>query len=503
MRRRKSWLCFLLTAALCLSMAAPAFAAENTITFVLKNTSGQTVKTVPAYQGDATEYGPDQDAQVRSTYYDSDTKTVYDLDAGQEVSGALSGDKVFTYTQYTEASSAAGDSGSTGKTTSDTTQASYNVVVRYVDEAGKVISTRTITMNGRNHEFYGPLVFSHTEGNKTTYYTAVGSNKVTFTWNDKTTLTQDIVYQKVDTAQSGVTWTIYYMNAETGDTLGSVTQNVAPGETATKALNDTMQFDGAVYHLNAFYKSGEISYTYGKGTPISYVYYDPDGYDTSEKTRSITIEYRNIADGSVVKTAAVEVSSYATGDTEVDLDTNFEQNGVTWVLAKGQKTPLAVSYFSPKDTYQVYVRDVNDTANENTIVVYEDVVENGGTITNTVTNRVVTGTTTAIAWNTVTGATRTLGTFGVNGQQLAGGQNSPVYANNNNNNSTNSTNANGGTDVSEDGVALSRDAAPQASAAGQSNGSLTAAIAVAAGVGALALLLLLIILFRRKKRQDA
>lgn len=488
---------------LCLAMAMPAFAADNkTITFELKDTSGKVVKTVEAYKGDANKYGPDEDAQVRTTYYDNGK--AYDLDAGQAVSGTLDGNKTFTYTQYQKNN--ASDDKTSGSTTGGDVAKSYDVVVRYVDESGKVISTRTITMNGHDHEFYAPMIFSRTENDKTAYYVAKDSNKVVFKWNDKNTLTQDIVYQKLNNTQSAVNWTIYYMDAETGKMLGSATQAVAAGETGTKALNRTMQFGGKTYHLNAFYKSGRISYTYGSGRPISYVYYDPDGYNTSKKSRTITIEYRNIADGAVIRKKQVKVSSYASGETSVDLETKFDADSKSYVLAKGQKTPVSVGYFSPRDTYQVYYRDVNDKANANTIVVFEDVIEDGGVITTTVTNRVTPGTTTAVAYNPTTGASRNLATFGANGRQLAGGQNTNAAAdgNNNNNNavSQNNGNRNGngnGNDVSEDGVNLQRDRAPQAGGHQTASGFATG-IALAAGIAALAVILLLAFFRRNKKR---
>lgn len=189
-------------------------------------------------------------------------------------------------------------------------------------------------------------------------------------------------------ADEAVTWNLILMDGTTNTRLGAETMDVEPGE--------TVEFDAAAHAPAGYVPSQETyTYTYGGENLVQYVYYTPDGYVPTE-SYTVTLQFVNIADGAVLQSESVMVNPGA--DTEITCPAEFTAGDNTYVRLGGQSDTYRHSYYSPKRTYTIYYRDVNDTLYANTIIT------NIETVT---TERTETGVTYVEDVTTVTGGTVT------------------------------------------------------------------------------------------------
>lgn len=189
-------------------------------------------------------------------------------------------------------------------------------------------------------------------------------------------------------ADEVISWNLILMDGTTNTRLGAETMDVQPGE--------TVEFDAAAHAPAGYVPSQETyTYTYGGENLVQYVYYTPDGYVPTE-SYTVTLQFVNIADGAVLQSESVMVNPGA--DTEITCPAEFTAGDNTYVRLGGQSDTYRHSYYSPKRTYTIYYRDVNDTLYANTIIT------NIETVT---TERTETGVTYVEDVTTVTGGTVT------------------------------------------------------------------------------------------------
>lgn len=189
-------------------------------------------------------------------------------------------------------------------------------------------------------------------------------------------------------ADEVISWNLILMDGTTNTRLGTETMDVQPGE--------TVEFDAAAHAPAGYVPSQETyTYTYGGENLVQYVYYTPDGYVPTE-SYTVTLQFVNIADGAVLQSESVMVNPGA--DTEITCPAEFTAGDNTYVRLGGQSDTYRHSYYSPKRTYTIYYRDVNDTLYANTIIT------NIETVT---TERTETGVTYVEDVTTVTGGTVT------------------------------------------------------------------------------------------------
>ena len=189
-------------------------------------------------------------------------------------------------------------------------------------------------------------------------------------------------------ADEVISWNLILMDGTTNTRLGTETMDVEPGE--------TVEFNAAAHAPAGYVPSQETyTYTYGGENLVQYVYYTPDGYVPTE-SYTVTLQFVNIADGAVLQSESVMVNPGA--DTEITCPAEFTAGDNTYVRLGGQSDTYRHSYYSPKRTYTIYYRDVNDTLYANTIIT------NIETVT---TERTETGVTYVEDVTTVTGGTVT------------------------------------------------------------------------------------------------
>ena len=82
-------------------------------------------------------------------------------------------------------------------------------------------------------------------------------------------------------------------------------------------------------------------------------------------TRS-TLQFVNIANNAVLQTETVTATPGA--DTIISCPASFSVGGNTYVRLDGQNDTYRHSFYSPKRTYTIYYRDINDILYANTVI---------------------------------------------------------------------------------------------------------------------------------------
>lgn len=302
------------------------------------------------------------------------------------------------------------------------TNTSYQVLVQYIDDAdGSVITTRTFRVDGRDYTFIAPKSFSVTSGGQKVFYRSTGETTISHKVSD-TARTYQVHYQKLTAGSTEpYSWYIQFYSSETNRSIGYRTVEVKPGETASftapAVLAAKETSDGGKYTINKKFENQTYSHEYSDTDHTMYVYYDPEGYrnTTETRTRTISIQYVNIADGSVLQSQQQNVTSDAAS--EITFPESFDERGVHYRRVDGQVSSVTGSFFSPKEVYTAYYYDENNTQFRTSVITTEEVQE--AVVNGPTTYRVLPGITRTVVTNTATGVSRTAATSDETGAQIA------------------------------------------------------------------------------------
>lgn len=292
----------------------------------------------------------------------------------------------------------------------------FQAVIHMVDEAGNTLMTDRVNVS-RVYTYALPETFVLTrDGIAASYtYTGVGSVITLRPGDAEGAATKDytFTYRQTATDSADIGWIIRKVNGVTGAQIGTETIPVKPGETVTyNAAN--LELDGSTFTAVG---GGSYSYTYGGSNLLQTVYYVPAGYQP-QGNYDITVQYRNIADGTVLHSETVAATPDA--DATVTAPATFGD----YVRLNGQSDSYSHSYYSPKRTYTIYYRHVNDTLYEDTVITVTQTVTTTRTEYNTITLPPVDGGTTdggLIDNGTTDLGTVDGGTAGTTGTGTAGG----------------------------------------------------------------------------------
>ncbi|MCH4014380.1 MAG: hypothetical protein LKE64_08660 [Solobacterium sp.] len=541
--------------------------AAQTVTFKLHNSDG-TEKTFSFTLKDGETYGPglSDTVSVRDTYFDKETRKDYDLQEAVPASGSK-GTATFNYVEHTDSvltyklycvdeNGAILETipitlepntaktievpeeltiGNTVYTTDEKsvsvdynnkslsrsvvykvkdTAGAYPVTVNYVDEDDKLLATRTFTVNDKQVVFSAPTVFAVTEGNKTVYYQIKDEKDAVITHNpDDSTRTYTIQYVNAANVGASYSWYIMQYDASDNKCLGVIKKEVKKGKTVTFDPSTDNTING--YTVNGNFED-KLSHTYGDANHVSYVYYDPEGYHntTDVPDKTVTVNYVDIATKSILKTAQVNLNK--TEDTLISFDDSFDLNGIHYVRVDGQLASTEHNYYSPRTTYTVYYRDINNTDFEHVVIHTEEVLETvvtegtTRTIVNPIVRRVTvvnteTGETETIAVEDAAGNTiQTNGTASSNSSNNNGINNNNATASNDNGNSSDNSNSDNGTDNVIDGIKAEDIDTPQGNinlkgSQAKDNSRVILYSGLAAGIA----LVFFIILFYKRKHKKA
>lgn len=448
-------------------------------------------------------YGPDGTISVRSTYYDQATGKDYDV-AQDDYEGTVGDRDSEIDIQYKEHEAAenpsstyyciASDTGAIiaqvsseadlkneitsgditykrngSKPTPDENDSSaydviytpyestvdhYTFTVKYVtsgsDGTEKVLATRTFNVNGKTTTFYAPKVFSSTSDGVTTYYEAIGDTKITKEPDDPER-EATIEYKTQTEDNKPYTWYILFYNAQTNRCFDSKEVEVTADAGATFTPENSITINGTNYTIN---KAFQKTYTqaYKDTNHVSYIYYDPEGYNNSSEIqkKNINIQYVDIATGNVLQSTTQEVTS--SGDTTISFPDSLDKDDVHYLRVQGQVASVDYNFYSPKETYTVYYYDENNTEFRTSVITTEEVQE--VTVTDgTTTYRVIPGITRTIVTNTDNGVSTVVATNDSTGAAIVPTPAGNIQLNSDNTENTDGSDGTSVTDTSAAGAA--------------------------------------------------
>jgi hypothetical protein len=335
------------------------------LTFIDED-SGKTLYSEKDKAPVGTKLGPDSDVQVRTTWYDQDTGTDYDLDEKKSpmpTDTSLSEDEsdnhfTFYYKKHSDSS------------TDVTDDTHYTVTVDLVDQNGTSIGTRTFSVNGRDCVFYAPEIVKTTdaEGQSVYYEIADKSDRKIVHRVGKDPKSYTIRYDSFN-GKDSYKWYILEYDAKTNEVIGQEAVTVRQGETKKFTPKETMTVDGTNYTLASEFRSG-LTHTYGDRDRVSYVYYEPEGWNKEEASKTITVSYRNVRTNSIIKSVTKKCDPEKTVDFSIPQE--FSEGGVDYVRVGGQSDTISHSWYSPKEEYTVYYRDKKDTDFSAAVITTEE-----------------------------------------------------------------------------------------------------------------------------------
>ena len=348
-------------------------ALTGSITFVDPNGSIIGSQQIENITSEWNEESVDVKSSIEVTDADGNTKTYYPTVKTVDVS--YTGQIDFTVLCRTYNTNANG---------------AYTAKIIYIDQAtDKTIWTDTVTVEA-NYLYRLPVTFVHTapvtdqDGNpadKTAYYdldisasepsglisSADGKDayfhfclgdagnetektyKVYYTAKDATTAVEWQIHNLAVTVEEGGEWFATPIG-------GDVTYTVQPGKTVT---HTPASIEGYVP------VQSEYTYTYGDPNLQQDVYYTKVGYEPPESYR-VTVKFVNIANGAELQVETIMPTPGA--DTIISCPASFSVDGNTYVRLDGQNDTYRHSFYSPKRTYTIYYRDINDILYANTVI---------------------------------------------------------------------------------------------------------------------------------------
>lgn len=247
----------------------------------------------------------------------------------------------------------------------------YTAVIHYVDQAGTLLLTDRVAVKDRVITYYAPTSFSRYDSatNTVLYYNTTADQAKLVLQPGSTTTVYEVAYTAFD-GRSGYDWSIRLVDGGTNALLGTQTIPVAANGSASFAPETSVTVNGVNYVLDAAMQSS-YTHNYGDVSRVQYVYYNPEGY-TPPASYNITVQYKNIADGSVLYTEAV--AAHTNQETVVACPVNYAFGGADYIRLNGQSDTISHNFYSPKRTYTIYYRDVNDTQYKDTTVTVTEVI---------------------------------------------------------------------------------------------------------------------------------
>ena len=249
----------------------------------------------------------------------------------------------------------------------------FSVTVNYADAAtGEVFySTSFVVPAGAGKYGMFRTADKYVTGSGASYERAAGQKTQIVRYSDEGAAAETVLYNLVGKADPEQV-TIHFVDANTNQVIDSDTRTVKAGETLRYDVKPGIQVNGAGY-VRSSKQGALVVHSYGAGSKAYYVYYVKEGA-SEPSAYAVTVKFVNIADGNTLRTLQIQASA---GENIFQVPETFAADGKEFILVAGQNTSMSHEYYSARRTYLVYYRDINDTANADTII---QVVtpENGG-----------------------------------------------------------------------------------------------------------------------------
>ena len=143
--------------------------------------------------------------------------------------------------------------------------------------------------------------------------------------------------------------------------------------------------DSSAYGLAPGMQTAPYSFFYGSNANTeTNIYYVPKGEKPVANPYTITIQYRNAADRSLIESHTYTVSPNDLKDTVYTSPERFTSGATTYVRLKGQEAGIQHGYYTMFRTYTVWYRDINNSLLADVVVnpLTYATVDNGTTTRN-------------------------------------------------------------------------------------------------------------------------
>lgn len=209
--------------------------------------------------------------------------------------------------------------------------ATFNVDSEYMTAAGTLYSK----VSGE------PAVINHKYGDSTRLYT--------------------IKYEQTR-ATSPYDISVRYVDALTGLPIRTNTVHVDLNATARFTAEAEVSANGTDYVV-ATGQNRQVVHAFGDSQRVYDVYYYERG---AAQSYNVTIRYFDVTTGTVLytTTATANYDSQLT----INAPATYAAGGENYVMLDGQSTSIDHQFYSTRHAYVFFYRNVNDTANENTVV---------------------------------------------------------------------------------------------------------------------------------------
>lgn len=127
--------------------------------------------------------------------------------------------------------------------------------------------------------------------------------------------------------------------------------------------------DSSAYDLAPGMQTTPYTFSYGSNAnTVTNIYYVPKGEKPVANPYTITIQYRNAADRSLIESYTYTVSPNDLKDKVYTAPERFTSGSTTYVRLKGQEAGIQHGYYTMFRTYTVWYRDINNSLLENVVV---------------------------------------------------------------------------------------------------------------------------------------
>ncbi len=238
----------------------------------------------------------------------------------------------------------------------------YFITVRYVS-GGTLLTANTYTVtNGKIVKVSTPATYTTPDGIE--YKRKSGEEAAISHAFDQGMKTYTIEYEK-NTTNSNQPYSIRvnYVDLLSGRTISSKSVDVAVNKTVSVNVDSSIQ-DGDTTYTLASNQSKAISHKFGNTQRTYNVYYTEKGKEV--ESYDVSVVYFDITNNRVLSSRTVKAEL----DKEITVSApeTVRNDGKTYMMLSGQDKETKHSFYSSRRRYIYFYRDVEDKANEATVV---------------------------------------------------------------------------------------------------------------------------------------
>lgn len=238
----------------------------------------------------------------------------------------------------------------------------YFITVRYVSD-GALLNANTYTVtNGKTVKVSTPATYTTPDGME--YKRKSGEDAVISHSFDQGMKTYTVAYEKnVTNSNQPYSIRVNYVDLLSGRTISSKSVDVAVNKTVSVNVDSSIQ-DGDTTYILASNQAKAISHKFGNAQRTYNMYYTEKGKEV--ESYDVSVVYFDITNNRVL--SARTVKAELGKDAVIAAPETVKDAGKSYRMLNGQDKETKHSFYSSRRRYIYFYRDVEDTANEGTVV---------------------------------------------------------------------------------------------------------------------------------------